>query len=139
MKALGGIAPFDDLPPISQRVKIIQGERPPRSVDKTLTDDVWTLVRMCWDQEPRSRPKMGRVLRDLAPSLLQSLHKFTKSSPEFQVALNQFGDSTKLRCCLSLVHIAELKEFVTLLDDVRQTFCFPHLHPIVTSYSGATD
>ena len=126
MKALGGTTPFDNLPSISQQVKIMQGKRPPRPVDPGLTDDLWILVGRCWDQEPRSRPEMRGVLQDLASSLLQSLHQFTKSSPDFQVALSQFYDSTEHEGCLSRLPAAELKEFVSFLCDVSQLFChFP--------------
>jgi len=119
MKVFAGENPFDDSLPVAQRVKMMKGERPPRPFNPTLTDEVWTLVSCCWDQEPRLRPGMRRVLQDLAPSLLQSLHQSPKSSPEFQVALSQFYDSTERETCLSHLGPTELKKFVILLDDVR--------------------
>jgi len=102
------------------------GERPSRSNAPTLTDDVWALVERCWAQEPQSRPKMGKVLQDLASSLLQSLRQFTKYSPGFWVALGQFYDNVERYRCLSRLHVTELKRFVDFLDDVGQLFGFSH-------------
>lgn len=65
---------------------------------------------------------MKTVLQDLAPSLLQSLHQFTKSSPEFQVALSQFYDSTECKGCIDRLRGSELKEFVNFLDGVSKPF-----------------
>jgi hypothetical protein len=105
-------------------VNVIQGERPPRPADPTLTDDVWTLMQQCWDQEPQLRPEVGRVLQALILGLLQSLCRSTNPEPEFQVALRQFYDSTERENCVSRLHGGELKAFVNLLDDVRLSRCF---------------
>ena len=105
-------------------VNVIQGERPPRPVDPTLTDGVWSLMQKCWDQEPQSRPEVGKVLQALVLGLLQSLCWSIKSEPEFQVALRQFYDSTERENCVSRLHGSGLKEFVNLLDDVRLSRCF---------------
>jgi len=126
MKVFAGKNPFENSHPIAQRVKIIEGGRPPRPVNPSLTDDVWALVRRCWDQEPQLRPGMRSVLQDLASSLLRSLYQSPKSSPEFQVALGQFYDSTESKTCLSRLDAIELKKFVTFLDDVRQLFALFH-------------
>jgi len=129
VKVFTGRNPFEGCHPITTTVKIIGGERPPRPDDPTLTDDVWALVGRCWAQEPQSRPKMGRVLQDLASSLLQSLGQFTKSSPGFQVALSQFYDNVERYGCLSRLRLTELKRFVNFLDDVWQLFGFSHSDP----------
>jgi hypothetical protein len=86
------------------------------------TDEIWALTRQCWDQKPESRPEMSTVLRDLAPCLLQSLYNCVESSPEFQVALSQFYDSTERKSCISGLQGAKLKEFINFLEDVRQLF-----------------
>ena len=81
-------------------VGIIQGERPPRPTSAALTDDMWALMQMCWDQEPQLRPGIREVLQDLVSGLLWSLHRVSKSSAEFQVALSQFNDSTERGGCV---------------------------------------
>lgn len=113
------MVPFSHIRSVTSALEIIRGERPPRPDNPTLTDNVWELIRTCWGQEPRSRPVISTVLRDLVSSLLQSLHEFSKSSPEFQVALSQFYDSTVRKGCVSRLYGAELKAFVNFLDDVR--------------------
>jgi len=100
-------------------IKIIQGERPPRPTNSALTDDVWALMEMCWEQEPQSRPVMREVLQVLAPSLLRSLYQSTKSSPEFEVALGQFYGSIERKECVSRLRGADVKEFANFLEDVR--------------------
>lgn len=97
-------------------MKILRGDRPPRPT--LLTDEVWKLMNGCWNKNQLSRPEMSTVLRDLTPSLLQSLYRFTKSS-EFQVALNQFYDSTEKSTCVSRLRDAESRKFIDFLDDVR--------------------
>ena len=121
-KVFTGTVPFYTFQSVASIIKIIEGERPPRPADPTLPDDVWELTQKCWDQKQRSRPEMKTVLQSLAPSLLRSLYQFPKSSLEFQVALNQFYDSTERKGCIDRLHGAELKEFVNFLDDVRKPF-----------------
>ena len=68
------------------------------------------------------------MLQDLASSLLQSLYRSPKSSPEFQVSLNQFYGSTEHKTSLSRLGAIELKKFVAFLDDVRQLFGLYYLN-----------
>ena len=130
IKVFTGAVPFEDLRPATSAAKIMQGKRPPRPV---ITDDVWALMEMCWDQEPQSRPEMRTVLQDLASSLLQSLRqslpRSTESSLEFQVALGQFYDNTERKHCMDRLHNAELREFVNFLDDVRSRLSLLYLNP----------
>jgi hypothetical protein len=121
-KVFSGTVPFSNVQSITSIVKISDGERPPRPTNPLFTDEIWALTRQCWDQKPESRPEMSTVLRDLAPCLLQCLYNCAKSSPEFQVALSQFYDSTERKSCISGLHGAKLKEFINFLEDVRQPF-----------------
>ena len=43
----------------------MRGERPPRPTHPALTDELWALMRRCWDQQLSSRPEMAEVLRIL--------------------------------------------------------------------------
>jgi len=47
----------------------MEGERPPRPTHQNLTDDLWLMVRRCWDQEPRLRPEMSQVVLELYVSV----------------------------------------------------------------------
>ena len=118
IKVFTGKVPFDSILSATSAAKIMQGERPPQPTDLTLPD-VWALMEMCWDHDPRLRPEMRRVLQDLASSLLRSLRQSIASSSEFQVVLGQFYDSTERKGCIDRLRDAELKEFVNFLDDVR--------------------
>lgn len=40
---------------------IICGERPPRPADPTFADELWELLRQCWAQDQRRRPRMPEV------------------------------------------------------------------------------
>ena len=46
-------------------VLLAQGERPTRPTHPTFTDDLWRLVRRCWDPAPHLRPRVSEVLRTL--------------------------------------------------------------------------
>ena len=93
-------------------------------------------MQKCWDQDPLLRPEMRGILQDLVSSLLQSLHNFDKSSLEFQIALNQFYDSTERKRCIRRLCGAELEDFVNLLDNVRPFFNRFHLIPVMTCCIG---
>ena len=139
MEVFAGKNPFGDSHPTAQKVNMLKGDRPPRPVNPTMTDDVWTLVRGCWAQDPQSRPGMRSVLQDLTSSLLQSLHRSPKSSREFQVALSQFYDSSERKTCLGRLDATGLKKFVAFLDDVRQLFGLSHLNLSYDFCSATTD
>lgn len=115
------MAPFNDFRSLAVVAKISNKERPPRPAGSTLPDDVWALMQRCWEQEPESRPEMGAVLRDLAPSLLRSLFHITEVSPEFQVALSQFYEGSVRKECINRLNHTELEEFINLLDLVRKS------------------
>lgn len=42
-----------------------QGERPPRPAHPDLTDDLWNLMKSCWDPDPQLRPEISEVLEVL--------------------------------------------------------------------------
>ena len=136
-KAFTGVVPFNHLQSITSMVGIIQGERPPRPTSAALTDDTWGLMQRCWNQEPQLRPGIREVLQDLVSGLFRSLHRVSKSSAEFQVALSQFNDSTERGGCVGRLDGAELEEFVNFLDDVRLLFNRFHLTLVVTFCIGA--
>ena len=117
MKAFTGAIPFHNFQDVTAILEICKGGRPPRPTDSTLSDDVWVLMRRCWDQSPQLRPEMSGVVRDLASSLLRSLFSFTKASREFQVALTQFYDGTNYKEFVG--RLRDVEEFVIFLDAVR--------------------
>lgn len=137
MEVFTGTVPFSDFQAITAVVKITEGERPPRPINPTLTDDVWALIQGCWDEDPQSRPGMRGVLKDLASSLLRGLYRLIESSPGFQVALSQFYDNTERGHCVDSLCGVELKEFINFLDDVRLLLNCLHPNPIVTLRIGS--
>ena len=44
---------------------IMTGERPERPTHTTFTDELWELMRECWNQERDGRPQMSEVLKVL--------------------------------------------------------------------------
>jgi serine/threonine protein kinase len=119
MKILSGVPPFLGYLDAPARFVMSKGARPLRPTDPDVADDVWALMEMCWHEKPSSRPEMRRVLQDLVLSLYRSLHQSIEPSPEFQVALCQFYDSTERKGCINRLNDAELKGFIKFLDDVR--------------------
>ena len=49
-------------------LEIMRGERPPRPTHPALKDQLWVLMRRCWDQDPRSRPEVVEVSQILLAS-----------------------------------------------------------------------
>ena len=46
-------------------------KRPSRPTHPTFTEDLWTLVQRCWDQDPYSRPQILEVSKVLTLLLLR--------------------------------------------------------------------
>ena len=57
-----GMVPFSNDQPFAAGYAIMQGRRPPRPMHPAFTDDLWTLMRRCWDGDPHSRPGVSEVL-----------------------------------------------------------------------------
>ena len=57
------------------------GARPPRPTHPDLTDELWALTERCWDADPRKRPRISAVLKNLRGLLVPFL--FPPSSVPF--------------------------------------------------------
>jgi hypothetical protein len=68
-QAYTGEHPFAEVPngrDVTVTLKVIQHERPKRPTadqGKTISDDMWALIEVCWNQEPSDRPDIGDVLK----------------------------------------------------------------------------
>jgi hypothetical protein len=46
--------------------KVLEGSRPPRPADTSLlSDKIWKVIEMCWNQEPQDRPSAELVIEQL--------------------------------------------------------------------------
>ena len=46
--------------------KVVEGSRPPRPTETNLlSDKIWKVIEMCWNQEPRDRPSAEWVIEQL--------------------------------------------------------------------------
>ena len=63
-----GVVPFNNKPPVATMVAIMGGKRPQRPEHPAFTDELWTLIQRCWDQDPHSRPEVSEALRVLRGS-----------------------------------------------------------------------
>ena len=70
-----GAIPFNNGSSIMAISAITRGRRPPRPTHPMFTEDLWTLMQRCWDQEPHLRPEVSQVLRVLAPLVSHSLRR----------------------------------------------------------------
>ena len=123
MKIFTGAVPFSNCSVVTSATHIIQGKRPPRPTNPALTDDLWALMQRCWDQEPHSRPQVSGLVGAIpgfVSEQLQRLCEFSKSSPEFRLALDQFYCSTEYKDCIIHLRGAALEEFVGFLDEVSR-------------------
>ena len=67
MKIYTGHVPFHKINRDSRVMKkVLEGSRPPRPADTSLlSDEIWKVVVMCWNQEPRDRPGAESVIEQL--------------------------------------------------------------------------
>ena len=60
-----GAIPFSGRHSAMAMLAIMQGRRPQRPTHPTLTENLWTLVQRCWDNDPHLRPEISEALRVL--------------------------------------------------------------------------
>jgi len=67
MKIYTGHVPFDNVPrDITVMEKVVEGSRPPRPAETSLlSDEIWKVIEMCWNQEPQDRPSAESVIEQL--------------------------------------------------------------------------
>lgn len=66
LEVFTGKIPFGELKNEAVVYRVSRGVRPemPRNAQAVgLTDDVWTLLESCWQQDPQKRPSMEEVVR----------------------------------------------------------------------------
>jgi hypothetical protein len=57
-----GEVPFNNSLHVAAMLAIMSGKRPQRPTHSNFTDELWALMRRCWDQDPRLRPEILEVL-----------------------------------------------------------------------------
>ena len=77
MQVFTGAVPFNGSSPVVATFTIQQGNRPPRPVHPILTEELWTLMKQCWDHNPDLRPRVSDVLQSLLN--LSVPHSFRRS------------------------------------------------------------
>ena len=66
MKIYTGHIPFHIARDSTVIMKVLGGSRPPRPADASLlSDEIWKVIEMCWNQEPQDRPSAESVLEHL--------------------------------------------------------------------------
>ena len=71
-KAFTGEAPFYGIPPTTVAVRIARGNRPTRPTHPNFTDNIWGIVKRCWNHDPQRRPEIAEVVHWLRnPSTLR--------------------------------------------------------------------
>ena len=60
-----GAVPFCDSFSVVAIMAMAKGRRPPRPTHPLFTEDLWTLMRRCWDDDPELRPKASEILQTL--------------------------------------------------------------------------
>ena len=67
MKIYAGHIPFHRIVRDSTVMKkVLEGSRPLRPADTSLlSDEIWKVIEMCWNQEPQDRPSAKSVIKQL--------------------------------------------------------------------------
>ena len=63
-------APFSNMTDSLAISTIIAGERPPRPTHPSCTDNLWSLMQRCWDQNSHSRPDAPETLQIILDPLV---------------------------------------------------------------------
>ena len=62
LQVFTGEVPFSNSLHIAAMLAIMGGKRPQRPTHPNFTDELWALMRWCWDQDPRLRPAILEAL-----------------------------------------------------------------------------
>ena len=67
MKIYTGHIPFHHIARDITVIKtVVKGSRPPRPADTSLlSDEIWKVIEMCWNQQPQDRPTAESVIEQL--------------------------------------------------------------------------
>ena len=65
MQVYTGATPFSNGSPFATALAVLRGERPNQPTHPAFTENLWTLVQRCWDQDPNLRPKASEALQVL--------------------------------------------------------------------------
>ena len=85
-----GASPFSNPASFATALAIVEGKRPQQPTHPTFTEDLWALVRRCWDQDPRLRPEVPEVLNVLRS--LSGSHPFLQQLRRLDSSLSGFHD-----------------------------------------------
>ena len=70
-----GEVPFYPHLPAAAMLAILAAKRPGRPAHPNLTEELWGLMKRCWDQDPHLRPETSVVLRTLRGSSVSPLSR----------------------------------------------------------------
>ena len=74
-KVFAGRVPFADCPPTTVAVRVLLGQRPDRPEHPGLTDELWGMIRRCWEEDALRRPGSSEVVSHLRrASIVQPVH-----------------------------------------------------------------
>lgn len=62
-ETISGHPPFHEDKSTTALMKVLRGEHPPR--DPGFADELWDMLKLCWEPQPSNRPKIGDVLQFL--------------------------------------------------------------------------
>jgi len=65
LQVFTGAVPFSKNLPAAATLAIMAGERPPRPTHSQFTNQLWTLMQRCWNQDPLLRPEASEVFKVL--------------------------------------------------------------------------
>lgn len=68
-----GHVPFRGTHQLGAIYSLATGDRPPRPDHPELSDDIWNLIRRCWNDNPSNRPPIETVLATLQEQVSKPL------------------------------------------------------------------
>ena len=73
MQVFTGQVPFHPNFPPAAMLAILDEKRPARPAHPQLTNELWKLMKICWDHDPIRRPEISAVLKSFRSSSVSLL------------------------------------------------------------------
>jgi serine/threonine protein kinase len=119
-QVFNGDVPFSGSPGRDAIVSIMRGKRPERPTHPTFTEDLWLLMRRCWDDDHNLRPQASEVLETLEVLTCRRLTSHTFTRPQRICLIKEIFLDYNWTKVIDHVYDDYAQDFLDAVDEVKR-------------------